>query len=130
MSVELSLVNTSLELDDIVMFDRHVFPSSDYCDPSAWVFYKAFWINFIGSSVGMLALAPDMECGDALAKERLRIGSLWITSIGILPSFQRAGIGTAALEWAIEWARKNGFDRMSSNCRTSNEASARLHSGV
>ena len=49
-------------------------------------------------------------------------GSLYITTTGILPKFQRAGLGLLLKSWQIAYAKRHGFRRIVTNNRRRNAA--------
>jgi ribosomal protein S18 acetylase RimI-like enzyme len=49
-------------------------------------------------------------------------GTVYIQSTGLLREFRGRGLGKRIKAWQIEYAKRNGFRRMVTNCRESNAA--------
>ena len=49
-----------------------------------------------------------------------RRGTVYIQSTGLLSGYRGRGLGRRVKEWEIEYARRNGFRRVVTNCREGN----------
>jgi ribosomal-protein-alanine N-acetyltransferase len=101
------------ELRSLTAFDRKVFPT-DYFPPSEWKQYESYWLLLDGRKIGCCAFEKQGEI-------------LYIATTGILPAFQRKGFGQLMKAWQIAWARQQGFRRLITNSRKSNEAMIALN---
>jgi ribosomal-protein-alanine N-acetyltransferase len=92
--------------------------------PEDWLSLESYWIVVDGRVAGCAAFIPDVEFGEDLGdgENLAQRGTLYIQSTGLLPEFRRRGLGGRVKEWQIEYARRNGFARMVTNCRESNAA--------
>lgn len=115
MNIEIKRAYARKDAKRLSRLDREIFKYDAYTGKE-WRGHKCFWITVGGKIVGSLAMEHNI------------IGNyLYIASIGVLPSFQGKGIGTQALNWQIEYARKQGFGRVMSHIRLSNKKSIYLH---
>jgi len=92
--------------------------------PEDWLSLESYWILVDGRVAGCAAFIPDVEFGEDLGdgENLIQPGTLYIQSTGLLPEFRGQGLGSRVKEWQIEYARRNGFARMVTNCRESNAA--------
>ena len=90
--------------------------------PDDWLSLESYWIVVDGRTAGCAAFIPDVEFGEDLAEgENLsQPGTLYIQSTGLLPDFRGRGVGSRVKEWQIDYATRNGFERVVTNCRESN----------
>jgi ribosomal protein S18 acetylase RimI-like enzyme len=96
------------ELRSLVAFDQRVFPASDRFDAEYWRQCDAFWMLVDGRKAGCCAFEKDTN--------------LYIATTGILPKFQRKGLGALMKAWQIAYARHHGFERLVTHMRKSNQA--------
>ena len=74
---------------------------------------------------GMRGVYCDVEFGEDLrgdGENAAQPGTVYIQSTGLLRAYQGQGLGKRIKEWEIEYAKRNGFRRMVTNCRESNAA--------
>ena len=92
--------------------------------PEDWLSLESYWIVVDGRVAGCAAFIPDVEFGEDLGdgENLAQRGTLYIQSTGLLREFRGQGVGSRVKEWQIEYARRNGFVRMVTNCRESNAA--------
>ena len=137
------------ELRSLVAFDRKVFPSD--CFPaSEWRRYQSWWLLLNHRRVGCCAFHPNVDFQDDLFQgdlvqgdlvhdglvhddlgsggENPKLpGSLYIASTGILPRFQRQGLGQLFKSWQLAYAHRHHFTRIVTNTRKSNAAMIALN---
>ena len=104
---------------DLTIFGRDAFPAED------WLSLESYWIVVDGQVAGCAAFIRDVEFEEDLPGDREnapRPGTIYIQSTGLLTEFRGRGLGKRIKEWQIEYAKKNGFRRMLTNCRESNAA--------
>ena len=92
--------------------------------PEDWLSLESYWILVDGRVAGCAAFIPDVEFGEDLGdgENLAQRGTLYIQSTGLRREFRGRGLGSRVKEWQIEYARRNGFARMVTNCRESNAA--------
>jgi GNAT superfamily N-acetyltransferase len=128
MRIEMRPVDLATEAEAISEMDKKIFlPSDAFDDPARWEGYECFWIVVDGQVAGSVALAPNRDFGGSWEKDTLCPGCLFIVTTGILPEFQRRGVGSFVKAWQIDFAKRNGFARISTNFRKSNLGSLRLN---
>jgi ribosomal protein S18 acetylase RimI-like enzyme len=118
------------EIRSLMAFDRKIFVPSDLFDRAAWETYDSYWMIVDGIKVGCCAFERHVDFQEDISEEgvnRRRQGSLYISSTGILPRFQRQGFGALLKSWEIAYARRNGFTRIVTNTRKRNLAIIRLN---
>ena len=82
-----------------------------------------------GQRVGCCAFQPNMDFQEDIRDDEVNPslkGSLYITTTGILPKLQRAGLGLILKSWQIAYAKRHGFRRIVTNNRRRNSAIIRL----
>ena len=128
MRIEIKSVNLATEAEALCEMDRKIFlPSDAFDDPTLWEEYECFWIVCDGQIVGSTAMGLNVEFGGSWEKDDPCPGCLFIVTTAILPEFQRKGIGNFVKAWQINFAKRGGFKRISTNFRKSNVASLRLN---
>jgi ribosomal protein S18 acetylase RimI-like enzyme len=95
------------ELEALLAFDRKVFPKPDRFDRAYWTACESHWLIIGKTKVGCCAFEKQAD-------------SLYISTTGILPRFQKKGFGPLLKSWEIAYARYHGFNRIITNCRKSN----------
>jgi len=55
---------------------------------------------------------------------------LWIEYVVVKPEFRKRGVGTALLQKLLDFAKRNGIDRIYTTINPDNEASIKLHQKV
>lgn len=128
MHIELRPADSISEAEALCEMDKKVFlPSDAFDDPTMWEDYECFWIIADGEIVGSVAMGLNVEFGGSWEKDDPCPKCLFIVTTGILPEFQRKGIGNYVKQWQIDFARRGGFTRISTNFRKSNVGSLRLN---
>jgi GNAT superfamily N-acetyltransferase len=112
----------------LVAFDHKIFRRADRFRSDDWDRYESYWMLVNGRRVGCCAFerAADFEV-DPYRDSAPRSGSLYIASTGILPQHRGKGFGVRFKRWQIAWARRHKFNRIVTNCRSSNRAIIRLN---
>ena len=90
-----------------------------------WLSLESYWIEVDGRVAGCAAFIHDVEFGEDLLGDGQNVaqrGTLYIQSTGLRQEFRGQGVGSRVKEWQIEYARRNGFGRVLTNCRQSNAA--------
>jgi ribosomal protein S18 acetylase RimI-like enzyme len=104
---------------DVAIFGRDAFPLED------WLSLESYWIVVDGQVAGSAAFIRDVEFQEDLPGEQENTeqpGTIYIQSTGLLPEFRGRGLGKQIKGWQIEFAKRNGFRRILTNCRESNAA--------
>ena len=104
---------------DVAIFGKDAFPPED------WLSLESYWILVDGQVAGCAAFIHDVEFQEDLrgdGENAAQPGTVYIQSTGLLRGYRGRGLGKRIKEWEIEYARRNGFRRMVTNCRESNAA--------
>jgi ribosomal protein S18 acetylase RimI-like enzyme len=104
---------------DVAIFGKDAFAPED------WLSLESYWIVADGQVAGCAAFIRDVEFQEDLPGDRenaAQPGTVYIQSTGLLPEYRGRGLGTRIKAWQIEYAKRNGFRRMLTNCRESNAA--------
>jgi len=78
-----------------------------------------------GRVAGCAAFIHDVEFQEDLrgdGENAAQPGTVYIQSTGLLRAYRGRGLGKRIKEWEIEYAKRNGFRRIVTNCRESNAA--------
>lgn len=111
MNTEFRRAALPAELRSLQAFDRRVFPKSDVFSAEYWKQCEPYWLLIDGVKAGCCAF--DKHTLHAK-------GTLYVTTTGILPRFQRRGLGQLMKQWQIAYARRHGFARVTTTTRKSN----------
>ena len=90
----------------------------------------AWYIPYIEAKPELIRVA---QIGDALVGMVLvmmienRPKALYIANLAVLPEYRCAGIGSALLDWAVGFARENGFTTLVLHVHTENSNALRLY---
>lgn len=106
-------------------FDRQVFRKADLFNTEEWKTYESWWMVVEGMRAGCCAFEPNVDFQEDIRADGtnpVMKGSLYISTTGILPRFQRSGLGRLFKSWQIAYARFHGFHRIVTNCRKLNTA--------
>jgi GNAT superfamily N-acetyltransferase len=107
----------------LLSFDRRVFPESDLFSVEAWKGYEPYWMIVNGAIVGCCAFEAHVDFQEDIREDgvnpRMK-GSLYISTTGISPKYQGAGLGRLFKSWQIAHARYHGFYRVVTNMRKRN----------
>ncbi len=112
------------ELGALCEFDKkvfHAFPG-DLFSLEEWAQYESYWMIVDGRTVGCSALLPDVDYD-----EQPKPGCLFIGSTGVAPEFRRSGFGRKQKLWQIQYAQQQGFRRVVTCSRLSNNPIIRLN---
>jgi ribosomal protein S18 acetylase RimI-like enzyme len=104
---------------DVEIFGKDAFPPED------WLSLESYWIVVDGQVAGCAAFIHDVEFQEDLRGDGENAGqpdTVYIQSTGLLRAYRGRGLGKRIKEWEIEYARRNGFRRIVTNCRESNAA--------
>jgi ribosomal protein S18 acetylase RimI-like enzyme len=104
---------------DVEIFGRDAF------EEELWLSLESYWIVVDGRVAGCAAFIHDVEFQEDLlgdGENAAQRGTVYIQSTGLLRAYRGRGLGKRIKEWEIEYARRNGFRRMLTNCRESNAA--------
>jgi ribosomal protein S18 acetylase RimI-like enzyme len=108
------------EIGALLSFDRNVFPKPDRFDQAYWTACESHWLIVGKTKVGCCAFEKHVDFHDGSGDALHRRGSLYISTTGILPRFQKKGFGPLLKSWEIAYARYHGFNRIITNCRKRN----------
>jgi ribosomal protein S18 acetylase RimI-like enzyme len=111
-----------------VRFDHKAFRKypADWFDRDEWETCDPWWMIVNNQKVGCCAFAPDEDFREDGENPHV-VGSLYIVTTGILPSFRGQGLGNLMKCWQISYARRHGFTRVVTNTRRSNKAMIKLN---
>ncbi len=112
------------EAADLWKLDLEIF-GKDAFDEELWLRLESYWIVVDGQLAGCAAFIHDVEFEEDLrgdGESAAQSGTVYIQSTGLLRAYRGQGLGKRIKAWEIEYARRNGFRRMVTNCRESNAA--------
>ena len=112
------------EAAELWKLDVEIFGVDSFA-PEDWLSLESYWILVDGSVAGCAAFIHDVEFGEDLlgdGKNVAQRGTLYIQSTGLRKEFRGRGVGSGVKAWQIDYARRNGFGRIVTNCRESNAA--------
>lgn len=112
------------EIGELRRLDLEIF-GKDAFDEELWLSLEPYWILVDGAVIGCAAFALDTEFQEDLREDDENVprrGTLYIQTTGLLRPYRGHGLGKRIKEWQIEYARRNGFGRVLTNCRESNAA--------
>jgi len=102
---------------DVAIFGKDAF------DLPLWMILDSYWILADGQVAGCAAFIPNSDFQEDLsdaAENTPQPGTLYIQSTGLLSEFRGRGLGHRIKAWQIDYAKRNGFRRVVTNCRQSN----------
>jgi ribosomal protein S18 acetylase RimI-like enzyme len=112
------------EIPALRKLDLEIF-GKDAFEEELWFGLEPYWILVDGAVAGCAAFALDTEFQEDLREDDENVpcrGTLYIQTTGLLQAYRGQGLGKRIKEWQIEFARRNGFQRIITNCRESNAA--------
>ena len=112
------------EIAELCRLDLEIF-GKDAFDEELWLSLEPYWILVDGTVAGCAAFALDTEFQEDLREDDENVprqGTLYIQTTGLLGDYRGQGLGKRIKEWQVEYARRNGFERVVTNCRESNAA--------
>src|SRR3990167_6244479 len=124
------------EVDLLCELDVKIFGGDGFESPEDWEGLEIYFIvtdqevvKIIDQQiVGSIAFRHHSDISENHEAEYPHLhNSLYLVSVGILPEKQARGIGSMAMAWIVDYARRYGFSRIVSNARKSNLPSLRLH---
>lgn len=116
------------EMGLLCELDEKIFDEDAFRTPDLWEGLEAFFIEADGSIVGSTALRHNTDIAESYDADYVDLpGSIYIVSTGLLPEWQRKGIGSKIKAWQIKHAQTCGFARIVTNARSSNAGSIRLN---
>ena len=102
---------------DLAIFGKDAFRRED------WLSLESYWVVVDGQVAGCAAFIHDADFQEDLREDgenAAQPGTVYIQSTGLLLAYRGQGLGKRVKAWQIEYARRNGFRRMVTNCRESN----------
>lgn len=121
------------ETDLLCKLDEIIFGEEDgFTTPDLWEGLETFLIFNEGAAIGSIALRHNTDVSEQGYEDDYieRAGSMYLVSIGVLPEWQGNGIGKVAMAWLVDYGREQGFERIVSNARSSNQRSINLHVAI
>jgi ribosomal protein S18 acetylase RimI-like enzyme len=118
------------DIPSLIAFDHKVFPKADWFSKTDWEMYISYWMIVDQRKLGCCALQHHADFKEDVRGDGAnppRRGSLYISSTGILPVYQRMGLGTLLKAWQVAYARRHHFTRIVTNTRKSNTAMIHLN---
>lgn len=119
------------EIRDLVSFDHEVFHEhqDDWFDEEYWeAESEPWWMLIDDIKVGCCAFEPNVDVSDDPDRDNPPLqGSLYVSTTGIHPTFQRKGLAKLMKAWQIAYARHHGFNRIVTNHRQSNSVMIRIN---
>jgi ribosomal protein S18 acetylase RimI-like enzyme len=126
--IEIRPADNIIEAEALSEIDRKIYlPSDCFDDPELWKDYECFWIVVDDIIAGSIAIGLNLEFSGSWDEDKPCPGCIYLAGTGLLPEFQRKGIGDIVKQWEIDYAKSHGFQRISTHCRKSNLGSLRLN---
>jgi ribosomal protein S18 acetylase RimI-like enzyme len=125
MHTEFRKVDAQQEMRSLLAFDRKIFRAADRFPAEYWTACESYWMLAGRVKVGCCAFQRHVDFADDLREDGVnprRKGSLYISTTGILPRYQRMGFGQLMKSWQVAFARFHGFSRVVTNTREGNAA--------
>ncbi len=123
MHIEFTKASIPGEIRKLRAFDRRVFKKADLFTSEEWREYESFWMLLNGTRVGCCAFQRNVDFQEDIRKDGRnppKMGSLYISTTGILPGFLSKGLGQLLKSWEIAYAKNQGFRRIVTNTRERN----------
>jgi ribosomal protein S18 acetylase RimI-like enzyme len=123
MKTEFRKVDAQREMRSLMAFDRKVFRASDRFPADYWRTCESYWLLAGNTKIGCCAFQRHIDFQEDIREDGLNPrlkGSLYISTTGILPRYQRMGFGQLMKCWQIAYARFHGFSRIVTNTRKGN----------
>jgi len=123
MKTEFRKVDAQKEMRSLMAFDRKVFRASDRFPADYWRTCESYWLLAGNIKIGCCAFQRHIDFQEDVREDGLNPplkGSLYISTTGILPRYQRMGFGQLMKCWQIAYARFHGFSRIVTNTRKGN----------
>jgi ribosomal protein S18 acetylase RimI-like enzyme len=112
------------EVAELRRVDLEIF-GKDAFEIGVWLSVEPYWIVVNGQVAGCAAFVHDVDFEEDLREDDANLpceGTVYIQSTGLLRAYRGRGLGRLVKEWEIEYARRNGFQRIVTNCREGNAA--------
>jgi GNAT superfamily N-acetyltransferase len=112
------------EAAELWKLDVEIF-GKDAFEPEDWLGLESYWVVVDGRRAGCAAFIHDVEFQEDLREDGQNVdqaGTVYIQSTGLLRAYRRQGLGNRIKAWQIEYAKRNGFRRIVTNCREGNAA--------
>ena len=123
MRTEFRKADAQREMRSLMAFDRKVFRASDRFSADYWRTCESYWLLAGNTKIGCCAFQRHIDFQEDIREDGLNPrlkGSLYISTTGILPRYQRMGFGQLMKCWQIAYARFHGFSRIVTNTRKGN----------
>jgi GNAT superfamily N-acetyltransferase len=104
---------------DVAIFGKDAFQRED------WLSLESYWVVVDEMVAGCAAFVHDADFQEDLRGDGQNAGqpgTVYIQSTGLLHAYRGQGLGKRIKAWQIEYAKRNGFRRMVTNCREGNAA--------
>jgi ribosomal protein S18 acetylase RimI-like enzyme len=124
MLLEFRRATVPLEIAELRKLDLEIF-GNDAFDEELWWSLEPYWVLVDRQVAGCAAFALDTEFQEDLREDEENVpcrGTLYIQTTGLRRAYRGMGLGRRIKEWQIEYARRNEFQRIITNCRASNAA--------
>jgi GNAT superfamily N-acetyltransferase len=123
--MQIELRKTSLPEDAPLLreIDVRIFGENDAFEEDYWLGLESYWIVADGQIAGSTAFSHHVDFQEDVRQDEENVpqeGTLYLETTGILSEYRRKGLGAWVKIWQIEYARRNGFERIVTNCRESN----------
>jgi ribosomal protein S18 acetylase RimI-like enzyme len=110
------------EVPELRRMDLEIF-GKDAFEEELWWSVEPYWIVVDEEVAGCAAFVHDVDFEEDLREDDENVprrGTLYIQTTGVLQAYRGRGLGKRIKEWQVEYARRNGFRRVVTNCRESN----------
>lgn len=99
--------------------DAVLYPPSEAFRPEDFEHLLCFWLYVNGELAGSTQMGEHKDRSTREGYQPMP-ANLYVAGTQILPLMQGKGLGKIVKAWQISYARMNGFERITTNCRASN----------
>lgn len=128
MDIQIQKADPVKDMRHLCQMDWIIFDSEAFIFPEHWNGLECFLVLVDGERAGSFAFRHNSAIARGYDDEYPDVpGSLYIVTTGLLPEFQRQGIGSFVKKWQIDYAKSHDFEVINTHCRAGNRASYRLN---
>jgi ribosomal protein S18 acetylase RimI-like enzyme len=122
MKIEFRRAQLPRDAPELHRMDLEIF-AEDAFEFEHWLSLESYWVVADDQVAGCAAFIADADFQEDLRDDEQNVpqrGTLYIQSTGLLKQFRGRGIGKQVKAWQVDYAKRNGFHRVLTNCREGN----------
>jgi ribosomal protein S18 acetylase RimI-like enzyme len=123
MEIDIRKANLPADAVQLREIDLQIFGEADAFEGSYWLALETYWVVVDGTVAGCTGFSHNVNFQEDVREDEENVpqdGTLYIETTGILAGYRGRGVGSHVKEWQIDYAKRNGFKRIVTNCRESN----------